>query len=107
MRFGTIRGLPGLPSVVTGALRNVSRLLGHSLRPRGLALSLLDRLVLLLGAMIDLSLGFSLHAMKLLLEILQFLVAELLQVDQLGARPLHAADQFVELQVNSLGVAVL
>jgi hypothetical protein len=45
--------------------------------------------------------------MKLLLQLLQLLVRELLHVHQLIPCPLHSTDQFIELEMNRLGIAVL
>ena len=44
---------------------------------------------------------------KLLSQILQLLIAEILQIHQVRSRPLHTPNQFIEFQMNRLGVAIL
>ncbi len=46
-------------------------------------------------------------ALKFLLQLVQLLVRHILQIHQARARAFHATDQFIQLQVDRLHVAVL
>ncbi len=47
------------------------------------------------------------QALKLFLQLLQLIVGEIFQIDELIASALQRPDYFVELEMNSLGIAVL
>jgi hypothetical protein len=53
------------------------------------------------------AIGPSAKTLKLLLELLQFLVAQILQIYEAGACARHAPQKFIELQVKRFGVAIL
>lgn len=50
---------------------------------------------------------FRAQALKFIVQRVEFLVAQIFQINQMISRALYAADQFVELQMHGAGVAVL